>query len=81
MSWMILEGKHFCHLRLGNSLMDGRSRLQIWVVHMEPSNACSPYVLLQKVPNRRQHPHGDIGVHITRVSPAVCRARCGNNRS
>ena len=81
MSRMILEGKHLGRLDLGDSLIDSRSRNQIWVVYMKPGNACSPYVLLRNRPNQRWHPHGDIGVPLTMVSPFVYRPCRGNNRS
>jgi len=80
-SRMILEGKHLGRLHLGNPLIDWRFSNQIWAVHMEPGNACSPFVLLRNRPNRRQHPDGDSGVPLTMVSPVVCRPRRGNNRS
>jgi len=57
---MILEGKHLGRLHLGDPLIDWRFRNQIWAVHMEPGNACSPYVLQRNRPNRRRHPHGDL---------------------
>jgi len=80
-SRMILEGKRLGRLHLGDPLIDWRFRNQIWVVHMEPGNACSPYVLWRNRPNWRRHPHGDIGVPLTLVSPVVCRPRRGKNRS
>jgi len=41
-SRMILEGKHLGRLHLGDPLINWRSHNQIWAVHMEPGNACSP---------------------------------------
>lgn len=78
---MILEGKKSGCLYLGAAPIHWCARNEIWAVHMESGNACSPYTLLRNWPNWRGNTHRDIAVRLMMVTPVMCWACCSNNGS